>query len=268
LTSWAAVRLTPFFEDQMRSICHSRVACAAIAVIVLAMPAHSAGAQALPSAKALIEKHDAAVGGRAAMDKHTSVHETVAIAIAAANLTGTIDVYHSKPDLFLTKTSLPQGEVIGGYDGKIAWSLTPQGAQLLDSASAAPVRGQADFFGDYYNPARTRTAETIDISDFEGRRCYKVKIVHTDNTESMIYFDSATGLRAGQSDVAKAMGQDVQTMQLMSDYKDFGGVKMPTRRVTRLPMYEVVLTVTLVEFDKVDPAVYALPDAVKALIKP
>jgi hypothetical protein len=54
----------------------------------------------------------------------------------------------------------------------------------------------------------------------------------------------------------------------MSDYKEFGGVKMPTKRVTRLPMYEVVLTITAVEFDMVDPAVYALPDAVKALVKP
>jgi outer membrane lipoprotein-sorting protein len=260
--------LTPIFEEQMRSICPSSVVCAAIAVMVLATPARSARAQALPSAKSLIEKHDAAVGGRAAMDKHSSVHQTVTISIAAANITGSIDVYHSKPDLFLTKTTLPQGQVLGGYDGKTAWNLTPQGAQLLDSASAAPVKGQADFFGDYYNPARTRSAETVDISDFEGRRCYKVKIVHTDNTESMVYFDSATGLRAGQSDVTKAMGQDMQTMQLMSDYKEFGGVKMPTKRVTRLPMYEVVLTITAVEFDMVDPAVYALPDAVKALVKP
>ena len=54
----------------------------------------------------------------------------------------------------------------------------------------------------------------------------------------------------------------------MSDYKDFGGVKMPTKRVQKLPMGDVEMDITAVEFDKVDPSIYALPDAVKALVKP
>jgi hypothetical protein len=54
----------------------------------------------------------------------------------------------------------------------------------------------------------------------------------------------------------------------MKDYKDFGGVKMPTKRVQKLPMAEVNMEITAVEFDKVDPTTFALPDAVKALVKP
>jgi hypothetical protein len=254
----------------MRSIRPSRVAaCATIAFIALAAPLLRARAQTLPAAKALMEKHDAAIGGRAALGKYTSMHQTVALTIAAANLSGTMETYHTKPNLYLMKQSFAGGELLSGFDGKTAWAITPgQGAQVLDSTTTAELKGQADFFGDYYDPSRIKTAETVEIADFEGQRCYKVRIVHNDDTEAMVYFDSATGLRAGQTATAKMMGQEIPTTVVMSNYKDFGGVKMSTHRIQRLPMGEVVMDITAVEFDKVDPSTYALPDAVKALVKP
>ena len=244
-------------------------AIATIAVIALGAPMRGVRAQTLPSAKSLLEKHDAAVGGRAAMAKHSSVHETISATIAAANITGTMESYHSKPNLYLLKTSFAGGEVTSGFDGKTAWAIAPgTGAQLLDSTTTISLKGQADFFGDYYDPTRIKSAETVAVTDFEGHRCYQVKIVHNDDTESMVYLDSATGLRAGQTQTAKMNGQEMQSTIVMSDYKDFGGVKMPAKRVQKLPMGEVVMEVTAVEFDNVDPAVFALPDAVKALVKP
>jgi len=240
----------------------------AIALTAIAVPLRGVRAQALPSATSLLQKHDAAVGGRAAMEKHSSVHEVIAASIAAANLTGSIESFHAKPNLYLLKTTFAGTEALTGFDGKTAWAVAPaQGAQLLDSAAAASLKDQADFFGDYYDPARIKSAETVEITDFEGQRCYKVKIVHKDDTETLVYLDSATGLRVGQSESAKMMGQEIQRTLLMSDYKDFGGVKMPTKRVMRLPMGEVDMDITSVEFDAVNADTYALPDAIKALVK-
>jgi len=242
---------------------------ATIAIIALAAPVHGALAQALPSAKSLLEKHDAAVGGRAAMDKHTSMHETVTATVGMANMVGTIEIYHAKPDLYLQKTIFPGGEALSGFDGKTAWSVVPgQGAQLSDSGATATVKDQANFFGDYYDPSRLKSAETVEVADFEGQRCYKVKIVHKDASETVVYLDSATGLRAGQVQTAPMNGQQIEVTLVMSDYKDYGGVKLPTKRVQKLPMGEVVLQIQSVEFDKVDPSTFALPDAVKALVKP
>jgi hypothetical protein len=45
-------------------------------------------------------------------------------------------------------------------------------------------------------------------------------------------------------------------------------VKLPMKRVQKLPGADVVMQVQTVEFDKVDPSAFALPDAVKALVKP
>ena len=41
-----------------------------------------ASAQALPDAKAVLAKHEAAIGGRAAMEKHSSMHQTGTVSIA------------------------------------------------------------------------------------------------------------------------------------------------------------------------------------------
>ena len=159
--------------------------------------------------------------------------------------------------------------MLSGYDGKTAWIVAPgQGAQVLDSTTATELKAQADFFGDYYDPARIKSAETVEITDFEGQRCYKVRLVHKDESEAFIYLDSASGFRVGQTQTAKMMGQEVQSTMLMSDYKDFGGIMIPTKRVQKLPMAEVVMNISNVEFDNVDPTTYALPDAVKALVKP
>ena len=201
--------------------------CAAIALIAAGAPAGDALAQSLPAGKTLLEKHDAAVGGRAAMDKHSSTHVTVTLTIAAANISGTMDEYHSKPNLFFARQSFAGTDILTGFDGKTAWATNPQtGPQVLDSAATAELKSQADFFGDYYNPARIKSAETVEITDFEGQRCYKVKITHTDNTDAVIYLDSASGLRVGQTENAKMMGQEMQRTLVMSGYKDFGGVKI------------------------------------------
>ena len=243
--------------------------CAAASALALAAPPRRAAAQALPSATSLLARHDAAVGGRAAMDKHTSMHLVVNITIPAANVSGTMETFHSKPNLFLSKQVIGGGEVLSGFDGTTAWTIVPgQPPQLLDSATTAEVKGQADFFGDYYDPSRVKSAETMEVADFEGKRCYKVKIVHKDDTETLVYLDSATGLRVGQSESAKMMGQEIQRTLLMSDYKDFGGVKMPAKRVQKLPVAEIVMQIQSVEFDNVNPSTFALPDAVKALVKP
>ena len=114
----------------MHSIRPVRVAACATAAIVFALSAASAPAQTLPTAKSLLEKHDAAVGGRAAMDKHNSMHETVTLSIAAANVSGTMETWHSKPDLYLSKQTFAGGEVTSGFNGKTAWAIAPgQGAR-------------------------------------------------------------------------------------------------------------------------------------------
>jgi hypothetical protein len=237
--------------------------------------AGAAGAQgapatpALPDAKTLLAKADQAMGGRAAMDKHSSLHQTGTITIAVANISGALEIWRAKPTQFVQKQTLgPLGEVSTGYSGGVAWGVSSQaGPQLLDGDAATEIKNTADFFADFFDPSKVKSAETVGLVDFEGKKAYEVKLVRLNDTESRNFFDATTGLRIGQSSRVSMQGQTVEQVAVIGEYKEFGGLKIPTKIVRKLGMADVVLEVTAVEFDKVEPTVFELPDSVKAIVK-
>lgn len=229
-------------------------------------------AQGLPDGKALVAKHIAAVGGREAMEKHTSIHQSGTFSMAAMGIDGPVHIYRAKPNFYLQQITLGSfGEMSSGYDGTTAWAVNPmQGASVLTGEMATQSKQAADFFSDFPDIAKYKTIETVAVEDFEGKKCYKVKLVKAeDNSEAMQFFDVETGLAAGmmRSIENPQMGK-VEVTVVMADYKDQGGVKMPSKIIQKTPQGDVVLTFTTVEFDKVDAKTFALPDAVKSMVKP
>lgn len=229
-------------------------------------------AQALPDGKALIAKHVAAIGGRDALDKHTSLHQTGTFSMPAMGIEGPVHIYRAKPSLFLSQITLGSfGEMAQGYDGTTAWAIQPmQGAAVMTGDQAAQFKQQADFFADFPDVAKYSSIETVGLEDFEGRKCYKVKLVKADGSgEAMQYFDAETGLSAGmvRSIENPQMGK-IEITVVLSDYKDQGGLQMPSKTIQKTPQGDVVLTFTGYEWDKVEPKVFELPDAVKAMVKP
>lgn len=231
-----------------------------------------ASAQALPDGKALIAKHVAAIGGREALEKHTSLHQTGTFSMPAMGIEGPIHLYRAKPALFLQQITLGSfGEMTQGFDGTTAWAIQPmQGAVVMSGDQAAQVKQQADFFADFPDVTKYTTIETVGVEDFEGRKCYKVKLVKTGVAgESVQFFDVETGLAAGVVRTIEnpQMGK-MDITAVLSDYKDQGGLKMPTKMTQKTPQGDVVLTFTAYEWDKVDAKVFELPEAVKSMVKP
>lgn len=263
--------LPVLLEDLMRSIRpFSTVRMGALAALAVLAASRLAIGQALPSAKELMDRHDAAVGGRAALEKHTSTHQSGSLSIAAAGIEATLDLYRARPSLFLQKIVIgPMGEVLQGYDGKIAWAMQGGQATVLDSSMTQQAKYNSDFFGNFHDMARYRSAETVELTDFDGRKCYKVKIVRIAGAEGFEFFDAATGLGAGMiASMDSPMGGKVEQTSVFGDYRDFGGVKIPTRITQKGAMGEVVIIIKTMDFDDVDAATFVLPDAVKALVKP
>jgi hypothetical protein len=253
----------------MRSARLSAVAVATVALLAVAPSALSA--QALPTAKALMDKHDAAIGGRAALAKYSSMKQTGSMNIPAAGLDASIEIYKQRDGKFLQKITIgPIGEIAQGYDGTTAWGMQPQvGALVLEGEQAREMKSQGDFFGNFHDMANYKSAETVELADFDGRKCYKVKLSRVAGGEGFEFFDAATGLTAGAIREIDIPGQGkVSQTSVFSDYKDFGGVKMPTKIAQKGGQFDVTVSITSVEYDKVDPAVFILPDAVKSLVKP
>ncbi|MCX5766274.1 MAG: hypothetical protein NTZ43_03490 [Gemmatimonadetes bacterium] len=256
----------------MRRAGLSLAATTAVTLFALSAAVAPLRAQAIPAAKDLMAKHDAAIGGRAALDKYSTMRRVGAMAIPAMGLEASLEMLQEKSGKFLQKIVLgPMGEVQQGYDGKTAWAVQPgMGPVLLDGDQAKELIAQGDFYGGFHDASKFTSAETVEIADFEGRKCYKVKLVRKAGGEGFEYFDVETGLTAGvvRETPDPMNGGKMTTTQVISDYKDFGGVKMPTKIATKGGQFDMTLSFTAVEFDKVDVANFALPDAIKALVKP
>lgn len=254
----------------MRRVRSTSAALSVVALLALAAAPRAASSQALPTAQELMDRHDAAVGGRAALDKHSSMRRVGAMSIPAMGMEGQIEMLQDKAGRFIQKISLgPVGEVKQGFDGKTAWVMQPgMGPMLLEGDQAKEMQRQGDFYGSLHDASNYSSAETVELADFEGRKCYKVKLVRKLGGEGFEYFDAATGLTAGVVRDLDTPAGKVQSTQIVGDYKDFDGVKIPTRIQSKNGQFDMTMSFSSVEFDKVDTAAFALPDAVKALLKP
>jgi zinc protease len=247
---------------------HVRRAASGLGAAIIAVSS-VAGAQALPDAKTLMEKHNTAIGGRAALDKYSSMRISGTIAIPAQGITGTLEIRRAKPNQFVQKLAIPQvGEILQGYDGKVAWATNPmQGPTILQGEMADGLKSQSDFASNFQNPADYVKAETVELVDYEGRKCYKVKVTRG-TREGVEYFDAATGILAGIGGTLPTPQGPIERSTVFREYGDFGGVKFPTRVEQRDGPSVTTITFTTVEFDKLAPNAFELPAAVKALVKP
>lgn len=234
------------------------------------LSASSAHAQSLPSARELAARHDSLVGGRALLESRQSVRMLGSFTLAAAGIEAPLEILKVRPNKYLFRTSLGMmGEILSGFDGTTAWAIQPgQGPLILRGDQAAQVAEQADFFGDLHDFAKFSSLETEEETEFQGRRTYKVKFVRNNGTVVHEYFDVSTGLSAGgTTSVETAMGR-IEMVTVLSDYKEFGGMRVATRVVQRNPQFDVVLSILMVEYDTIDSTAVALPESVRALVKP
>jgi hypothetical protein len=228
------------------------IATRSTAAIALALGFSVARAQGapekFPTAEAVLARHEAAVGGRAALDAHSSVRITGIVLIAVAEMRGSFETNRAKPNKFVEKMSLTQiGDMYKGYDGRTAWTLDASGPALLTDADAEGMKRMADWYHEFTVTQALRGAR-VDTALGD---------------EMHAYFNRESGLRIGEESV---LGVGATTITYGA-YKSFSGVKFPTVLTSRRRDGEMVMTVTSVEFDKVPAATFTLPPSVKALVR-
>lgn len=233
-----------------------------------AKTAPPASAARLPDAREIVDRHVKAVGGREAILAHKSMHATGTLSVPASGMSGPVDVYGAAPDRVLVKASIAGiGEVLDGYDGAHAWSISPMtGPTLKTGKELEQTKLDADFYGELRDP-KTYTMTTIEKTTFDGRDCYKVRVKRTDGSEDFDFYDVATGLRAGSINTRETQMGTMTVSNVESGYKKFGRLTQATMLTQKIMGIEQKITLATVEYDKVDPSVFEPPAVIKALIK-
>jgi hypothetical protein len=184
-------------------------------------------------------------------------------------MTGTIEIYAARPNKALVKTVIQGiGEVQEGFDGTTAWSINPMTGPTLVTGDELAQKAQDYEFDNSMNVAsRYSSMKTLEKTTFDGRDCYKVSLVRKDGVEDIEFFDVATGLKAGSIASRKNPMGNIQVTSTFLEYKKFGDLLQATVLKQTFMGAEMVTTITSVEYDKVDPAVFELPAQIKALVK-
>jgi hypothetical protein len=223
----------------------------------------------LPSARSVLDKHVAAIGGRQAILSHTSTHAVGTLSMPAAGVTGVVDIYGAHPNRTLLKVSLSGvGEVLEGFDGKHGWSISPMtGPMLLEGKQLDEKRFDSEFHGELRLDDRYASLTTLERVDFEGRPCYKVRLVRKTGGEDIEFYDVATGLKAGSITSRETQMGTVTGTTVETDYKKFGNLLQPTLVKSQVGGLQQVITITAVDYDKVPASIFELPTGIKALLK-
>ena len=244
---------------------------AAFAAVPLAASGGSGAAQGdLPSARSLVDKYIAAIGGAAAFDRVTSEHATGTVSYPTGGQKGTIELFAARPNKSLLLVDLEGfGKFQTGYDGKVGWNIDAQsGPSLATGQMLSEMAEGAVFDSPMRKPDQIKEMATVEKTIFEQRSAYKVRIIYPSGREEFSYFDAESGLEIGhEGKRATPMGV-LPSTELLRDYTQFGELKQPATIVTRLMVLEQVAHFNHFEYNSVPANTFDLPPAIKALIKP
>ena len=223
----------------------------------------------LPSARSVLDRHVEAIGGRAAVLSHSSTYARGTLAMPAAGVSGTLEVFAAKPDKTLLKISLGGvGEVVEGFNGTHGWSVSPMtGPMLLEGRQLEEKRFDAEYNSELRDESRYASIATVDETEFDGRPCYKLRLVRKTGGEDFEFYDVKTGLKAGGISTRETAMGKVTATAVETDYRRFGKLMHPTTVRSQVGAMQQVITITLIEYDKVPPSVFDMPEEIKALLK-
>lgn len=222
----------------------------------------------LPTARQVIDAYVKAIGGREALTARKSVKSTATLEVPAAGIKADIESSTMAPNKMLVKTTMPGlGELMQGFDGTTAWAIDPmQGARVLAGPELEQMKSQADFLSELRDPAGFTSMDVVADTTFEGRPAYKLRLVRKTGEEVREFYDKETKLLLGtQNTVQTGMGP-IEATTIRQDYKQMGGLLVPSKSVQRANGQEFVITVLSSEANTVDPTVFDLPAQIKALV--
>jgi hypothetical protein len=219
----------------------------------------------LTTATQVLDRYQQALGGEQAI---ANVQSMTVRGEAESTATGkSTFIYYAKPFKSLFKITRADGtQITAGFDGKVSWTITPNGAEIDKDTPLDAIRRDADLQYPLHQPDYFKKLELAGIRDFEGHRCYWLHGTTNWGKDNNQFYDVGTGLLVGyrfqSDDLSKAL-----TFAIFDDYRNFGGPLIATRNTTRGGNNSRTFIYKSVSYESLADSIFELPPAVKALVK-
>jgi hypothetical protein len=221
----------------------------------------------LLTANEVLERYVEVTGGRDALLRHKSMTVHGRLEVPSRNLERE-GVLYTKDGKMLQKIFLPNGkENASGYDGQTAWDLGPNGKAVVhEGDEMKTVARDADMYYHLRVLKYFKSMEVIDVTEFNGRTCYHLKGINNWGKVNEQFYDKENGLLVGYAFNTAWRAGDGDATETFEEYKDFGGVRIPTVNTHREGGEVSIFRIISVTYDDVADEVLALPEAVKSAI--
>jgi hypothetical protein len=224
--------------------------------------------QPLPAPTEILSRYVEALGGEDAIRRHRHLTWKGTFAMPGMGLEGKILLQASAPNLFrLEIVTDAMGTITQGYDGKVGWSDNPMtGPTLMEGGELEMTAIQSDFYVDLNFAEHYPEIEVVGRETYSGEEAYKLSTTTAGGLQMFQYFSVASGLLLGaEGDLPTPMGE-VWVKTEIGGYREFDGRLYPTENRQDAMGSQQVLKVVDVDFGEIDPAVYALPEAIRTLV--
>ncbi len=197
-----------------------------------------------PTIEQILEKYTVALGGKANLAK-VATRTIKASRIEPDGKTTEPEDVVQKAGKIRVETKYGDYLVTEAFDGKAVWKSGNGSSITLRSDEAEQIKREAQLFANpdlkvVYSKIDYRFTDVID-----GREVYAVNATTADNQRERLFFDVLTGLLIRRVASSPTVIGQFQFQVDYSDYKDFGGVKLPV--ATRFAMPNISWTRKIVE---------------------
>jgi len=217
---------------------------------------------ATQTADEVIEKHLAAMGGRAALGKITSRKATGTMTVTTpnGNITGPFELYSKAPNktrLYVVLDLSPMGmndklTLDQKFDGTTGWALnTLQGDRQITGNQLDNMKN-----GTFPNPllnykAAGSTVELLPNETVEGKSLIVLRITPKAGSVSKLFLDPATYLvvRSSATVNSPEMGGDIEQVNDASDFRTVDGVKFAFKTVQSTSVQSATLVFEKIELN-------------------
>ncbi len=137
-----------------------------------------------------------------------------------------------RPDKFRMEMEIQGQKAVTAYDGKNGWTIAPWVSpepQDLAGEQLERAKEQADLEGDLWEYAKKgHKATYMGKEDLDGTEVYKIKLEKKNGDVQYYYIDTDSDMLLKTTTTTSQNGQEMEVESIMSNYKDFDGVILPT----------------------------------------
>ena len=219
----------------------------------------------MPSADALLDKYEQAIGGLAAVEKLTT-RQYKATITPAVGQPFELEAYLKAPNKALSIQTTQRGKQTIVADGDTVWGQFGQRVQDLTGPDADNIKYKGDFFRDLKLKGRYQRAVTTGKDKINGHDVYVVRgQLAGGRYAEQLYLDAQSGLLVRRTALTRTpFGQLPETVDL-DDYREVNGVKVPFTMTLSTPTNFQTIKIEDEKFDApIDDSKFAKPAAAPA----